>query len=124
MCPSDTIVTKTVVEVPADHPLGETRNPTTIMTLYLPRATRLAALTTRVALTVSLGFRVRHDGFTTAERPEVAEVETLAIRSKCPHQAEPHCVVSPNPFKLVMEMAACVVEPLMTISDAGLALIV
>ena len=75
-------------------------------------------------MTVSSGFRVRHDGFTTAEKPEVEEGETLALRSKCPHQAEPHCVGARNPFRLVMVMAACVVEPLTTISDAGLVLIV
>jgi len=75
-------------------------------------------------LTVSSGFRVRHDGFTTAERPEVEDEETVALMSKCPHKAEPHCVVAPNPLRLVIAMAACVVEPLMTVSDAGVAFMV
>ncbi len=47
-------------------------------------------LTTRVAVAVSPDLKVRHDGFTTAKRPRVVERETLALRSRCPHQAEPH----------------------------------
>jgi hypothetical protein len=123
-CPSDGIVTKTVVELPADQPLGEIRNPTLTVTLYLPRAARLAAPTTRVALAVLSDFKVRHGGFTTAERPEVPDKETVELRSKCPHQAEPHCVVALNPFRLVIVMAACVVEPGTTVNDRGLTLIV
>jgi hypothetical protein len=61
-------------------------------------------LTTRVAVAVSPDLKVRHDGFTTAIRPRVVEGETLAPSSRCPHQAEPHCVVSENPFRLVMVM--------------------
>ena len=63
-------------------------------------------LTTIVAVAVSPDLKVRHDGFRTAKRPRAVEEETLAPRFRCPHQAEPHSVVSENRFRLVMVMIA------------------
>ena len=100
------IWTKTVVELPADQPLGDTRNPTLTMRWLIHETSRPVVLTTRVAVAVSPDLKVRHDGFTTAKRPRVVEGETLALRSRCPHQAEPHRVVSENPFRLVMVITA------------------
>ena len=100
------IWTKIAVELPADQPLGDTRNPTLTMTWLIPGASRPVVLTTRVAAAVSPDLNVRHGGFTTAKGPRIVEGETLALRSRCPHQAEPHCVVSENPFRLVMVITA------------------
>ena len=103
---SGMIWTKIAVELPADQPLGDTRNPTLTMTWLIPGASRPVGLTTRVAVAVSPDLKVRHGGFTTAKGPRVVEGETLALRSRCPHQAEPHRVVSENPFRLVMVITA------------------